>query len=122
MSEATCDITIKDLNSEMKMSSEGKDISIMPDKAEAVFSRSKLLIPPADLHYEFDRMSSEITGVLSLKNHIIMCIMNGGLMFTGEIMRRVSFPWSLIMFMQVDMGIILSLVKTYAGKNIHQET
>ena len=36
-------------------------------------------------------MSSEITGVLSLKNPIIMCIMNGGLMFTGEIMRGI-FP------------------------------
>jgi hypoxanthine phosphoribosyltransferase len=92
MGDLICDdATIKlDIDEAVKKSD--KDISISPKKAEEVFSRSRLLISPKTLHEAFDRMGHEITQKLAAKNPIVICIMNGGLMFTGELMRRISFP------------------------------
>ena len=90
--DVVCDVTTKTMEIDEVVIKNDKDISISPQKAEAVFSRSKLLISPETLHLAFDRMGREITDKLADKNPIIICIMNGGLMFTGELMRRVSIP------------------------------
>lgn len=92
MSDVICDVAIKQPEIDEAVVKSDKDISISPQKAEDVFSRSKLLISPDVLHVAFDRMGREITDKLADKNPVMICIMNGGLMFTGELMRRISFP------------------------------
>jgi hypoxanthine phosphoribosyltransferase len=92
MNDLVCETYSKTVDIEEIVNTDGKDISISPQKAESVFSKSKLLISAEDLHKSFDRMSLEIINTLADKNPVIICIMNGGLMFTAELMRRISFP------------------------------
>jgi len=60
-----------------------------------VTSQSRLLYDEAALSAIYDRMAHEITNDLSQTMPIVLCVMNGGLIATGELLRRIDFPLEL---------------------------
>jgi hypoxanthine phosphoribosyltransferase len=61
-------------------------------EANAVLSEADLLVREVDVSAAIDRMATEITGQLKESNPIVLCIMNGGLIFTGQLLTRLVFP------------------------------
>jgi hypoxanthine phosphoribosyltransferase len=61
-------------------------------EANAVLSEADLLVREVEVSAAIDRMATEITGQLKESNPIVLCIMNGGLIFTGQLLTRLVFP------------------------------
>lgn len=55
------------------------------DSADELFSLSAV-------HHAADRVAEEITQELRSKSPILLCLMNGGLNFSGMLMERLNFP------------------------------
>lgn len=62
------------------------------EEASAVLSDADLLYPAAEVEAAITRMAQEITGRLKDENPIAICIMNGGLIFAGQLLTRLVFP------------------------------
>lgn len=65
---------------------------ITPDFIEEVLTQSKELVSEAQLMKAFDQMAKDITEKLSDQEPLFMCVMNGGLMMTAEVLKRIKFP------------------------------
>jgi len=61
-------------------------------EAKTVLSEADLLVKEAEVSAAIDRMANEITGQLGESNPVLLCIMNGGLIFTGQLLTRLVFP------------------------------
>ncbi|MBT1071332.1 hypoxanthine-guanine phosphoribosyltransferase [Pelotalea chapellei] len=66
------------------------------DEVNKVLSDADLLASEEEIDAAIKRLASEITASLGDANPIAMCIMNGGLIFAGQLLTRLVFP------MQVD--------------------
>lgn len=62
------------------------------EKAKKVLSEANLLVPEADVQAAIKRMAREITCQMKDANPILICVMNGGLIFTGQILTKLYFP------------------------------
>lgn len=60
--------------------------------ANAVLDDADLLVTEADVKYAITRMAAEITGQLKESCPVVMCVMNGGLIFTGQLLTQLVFP------------------------------
>jgi len=60
-----------------------------------VQAQAKLLVSEAELMLAFDKIAIEIAAKLKDTNPIVLPIMNGALMFTAELMKRLDFPMQL---------------------------
>ena len=62
------------------------------EKANTVLSEADLLVPEADVEAAIKRMAEEITSQLKETRPVLLCVMNGGLIFTGQLLTRLVFP------------------------------
>ncbi len=67
-------------------------MSITPEKANAVASRADCLYNDAQVQAALDKMAMAITEQIEAHNPIVLCVMNGGIIVTSELLKRFSFP------------------------------
>jgi hypoxanthine phosphoribosyltransferase len=67
----------------------------LPKYIQEVYSKSTCLHTKKELDVEIDRMASEIHEALSEKNPLLLCVMIGGLVLTGNLLPRLDFPLEL---------------------------
>lgn len=62
------------------------------ENANKVLSEADLLVSEADVESAIKRMAQEITSQLKETRPVLLCVMNGGLIFTGQLLTRLLFP------------------------------
>jgi len=62
------------------------------NEANRLLADADLLVTESEVTAAIGRMAEEITERLQEANPVLLCIMNGGLIFTGQILTRLLFP------------------------------
>jgi hypoxanthine phosphoribosyltransferase len=62
------------------------------NEANKVLSEADLLVGQADVAAAIGRLAVEITAQLKEANPVLLCVMNGGLIFTGQLLTQLAFP------------------------------
>jgi len=62
------------------------------DEARQVLQEADCLVSEAEVKSAIGRLATEITARLKDANPVILCIMNGGLIFTGRLLPQLVFP------------------------------
>ena len=62
------------------------------DQAYRVLREADLLVGEAEVSSAIGRMAQEITERLGKSNPVLICVMNGGLIFSGQLLTRLVFP------------------------------
>ena len=62
------------------------------EEAEKVLREADLLVSEAEVTTAIGRLAAEITVRLKDTNPVVICIMNGGLIFTGRLLPQLLFP------------------------------
>jgi hypoxanthine phosphoribosyltransferase len=62
------------------------------EEIDKVLSDADLLVTGAEVEETITRMAREITGKLREANPIAICVMNGGLIFAGQLLTKLVFP------------------------------
>ncbi len=62
------------------------------EEARKILAESDLLVCEADVVAAITRMASEMTAELKDVNPVLICCMNGGLAFTGQLLTKLVFP------------------------------
>lgn len=62
------------------------------DEANRVLSEADLLVNEAAVTTAIAKMAAEITTRLKDANPVLLCIMNGGLIFSGQLLPKLVFP------------------------------
>lgn len=62
------------------------------EQAWQVFQEADVLYTPEEVETALDAMAHDIASVLSDKNPILLCVMNGGLIVTAQLALRLRFP------------------------------
>ena len=65
------------------------------DEAQRVLDDADLLVGEEDVQIAIARMAGEITEQLADSNPVVICVMNGGLIFSGQLLTRLRFPLEL---------------------------
>ena len=65
------------------------------DEAKKVLVEADLLVDQAGVEAAIDRLSQEIADRLRESNPVVICVMNGGLILTGQLLTRLVFPLQL---------------------------
>jgi hypoxanthine phosphoribosyltransferase len=60
--------------------------------AWALFNNSDLLFGEHEIVLAFDRVASEITALLADRLPLVLTVMNGGVVFAGQLLPRLAFP------------------------------
>jgi len=61
-------------------------------EANKLLAEADLLVTESEITKAIDRIAGEITSELKGSNPVMLCIMNGGLIFTGKLLTRLCFP------------------------------
>lgn len=61
-------------------------------EAKTLLSEADLLVGEPEVSAAIVRMATEITAQLKDSNPVVLCIMNGGLIFSGQLLTRLVFP------------------------------
>lgn len=62
------------------------------DEARKVLHEADCLVSDAEVRSAIGRLAAEITARLKDANPIVICIMNGGQIFTGQLLTQLVFP------------------------------
>jgi hypoxanthine phosphoribosyltransferase len=62
------------------------------EKANKVLAEADLLVSEADVESSIKRMAQEITSQLKDTRPVLLCVMNGGLIFAGQLLTKLVFP------------------------------
>ncbi|NVN89292.1 MAG: hypoxanthine-guanine phosphoribosyltransferase [Desulfuromonadales bacterium] len=62
------------------------------DEAKQILREADLLIGEAEVVSAIERMALEITARLGESRPVLICVMNGGLIFSGQLLTRLGFP------------------------------
>jgi hypoxanthine phosphoribosyltransferase len=62
------------------------------DDAKRVLREADCLVSEAEVISAIGRLATEITARLKDANPVVICIMNGGLIFTGRLLPQLEFP------------------------------
>ncbi|MHB8121274.1 MAG: hypoxanthine-guanine phosphoribosyltransferase [Desulfuromonadaceae bacterium] len=62
------------------------------EEANRVMDEADLLVAEADVVAAIARIAEEITAELQDSNPVIICCMNGGLVFSGQLLTKLVFP------------------------------
>ncbi|MDX1457215.1 MAG: hypoxanthine-guanine phosphoribosyltransferase [Marinobacter sp.] len=57
-----------------------------------VLAEADCLVPEPEVHAAIDRMAEAITARMKDSNPLLFCVMNGGLILTGQLLPRLPFP------------------------------
>jgi hypoxanthine phosphoribosyltransferase len=63
--------------------------------ADRVLAESDLLVTESDVVTAIARLADEMTAELKAANPVLICCMNGGLAFTGQLLTKLVFPLQL---------------------------
>lgn len=85
---------------------------ITPTFIKEVFDSSRVIVSQQLLEVSFQKVAAEITQKHIKDNPIAVCVMNGALFITSEIVKRLSFP------LQVDYIHASRYGNKYTGANI----
>jgi len=67
-------------------------MSVSFEEAQAVLSRADCLHSVAEIDAAFERMAASITQEIGDREPLVICVMQGGLIPTGLLLSRLSFP------------------------------
>ena len=67
-------------------------MSITADEANQVLQQAECCYSKKEVESAIDKMASEITVDLGKLNPLLLCVMNGGLIITGDLLLRLEFP------------------------------
>ncbi len=62
------------------------------DQAVKVLEEADCLADRVTVEAALDRMAAAITASIGKKNPLVFCVMNGGLIVTGQLLTRLAFP------------------------------
>jgi len=62
------------------------------EEVNTVLSDADLLVTEAEVALSITRMACEITDRLRDTNPVVICVMNGGLIFAGQLLTKLVFP------------------------------
>lgn len=62
------------------------------EEVRNVLADADLLVKESEVEASIKRMAQEITAQLKDSNPVLLCVMNGGLIFTGQLLTRLVFP------------------------------
>ncbi|MAA66845.1 MAG: hypoxanthine-guanine phosphoribosyltransferase [Alteromonadaceae bacterium] len=62
------------------------------DELQQVFDEADCLCSEQDVHQAIETMAAAISKQLSERNPLLFCVMNGGLIFTGQLLPKLRFP------------------------------
>ena len=62
------------------------------EEAKKVLAEAELLVTETAVTSTIERLALEITAQLKDSNPVVICVMNGGLIFAGQILTRLVFP------------------------------
>jgi hypoxanthine phosphoribosyltransferase len=62
------------------------------ETANNVLGQAELLINDIDVAVAITRIANEITERLAYTNPVVLCVMNGGLIFSGQLLTKLKFP------------------------------
>ncbi len=62
------------------------------DEANTILTTADLLITKAEVEVAITRLAHEITCQLDGATPVLLCVMNGGLIFTGQLLTQLVFP------------------------------
>jgi len=65
---------------------------VTPDEVLAVSRRAECLHTEAEVEAAITVLANQVTEVLENRNPILLCLMNGGLVFSGKLLTRLNFP------------------------------
>lgn len=65
---------------------------ITADQAAHVLSNAECCYSKQQIEQALDKMATEITEQLGDKNPLLLCVMTGGLIITGDLLLRLDFP------------------------------
>ena len=83
------------------------------DEAVAVMANADLLYGRAEVEGACDRMADEINRDMTDRDVVILCIMNGGLVASGLLLPRLSFP------LRVDYMHVTRYRERTSGDELH---
>lgn len=61
-------------------------------EAAQLLANAELIVSPQALTAAIERVASEITSVLSEQNPLVLCVMGGAVVFTGQLLPLLDFP------------------------------
>ena len=62
------------------------------DELKQVMAEADCLVPEQQVYQAIDTMAEAITTALEDRNPLLFCVMNGGLILTGQLLPRLKFP------------------------------
>ncbi len=62
------------------------------EEAGRVLAEGDMLVSEFEVHAAIDRMANEMTVELKESNPVLICCMNGGLVFAGQLLTKLVFP------------------------------
>lgn len=62
------------------------------EEAKVVIAEADLLVSEAEVESAIKRLAEEITFQLKESRPLLLCVMNGGLIFTGQLLTKLVFP------------------------------
>lgn len=65
------------------------------EQAEHLLKTADLIYSPDIIEQAIQRMADEITGKMANCNPLVLCVMNGGVMFAGHLLPKLAFPLTL---------------------------
>lgn len=57
-----------------------------------ILRQAILIHDEASVLQAIDRVAQEITALLSIENPLVLCVMGGGVVFTGQLLPKLAFP------------------------------
>lgn len=61
-------------------------------EARDILAKSSIVHTPEAVQAALQRLADEISVVLAEKNPLVLCVMTGGLIFTGQLLPKLKFP------------------------------
>lgn len=82
-------------------------------EAEDLLSKSECLYDQKAIDQAIDRVAQEMNEKLADKNPLLLCVMNGAVIFTGQLATRLTFP------LQIDYVHVTRYQGEIEGREIH---
>ncbi len=67
-------------------------MAITAQEAQQVLDKADCLHDKAAVEHALDRMAREITAAMAGRNPLVLCVMTGGVIATGQLLTRLHFP------------------------------
>jgi hypoxanthine phosphoribosyltransferase len=90
-------------------------MSITSEQAQAVYARADLLHRPEAVAQAIERLAAEITRELVDSRLTVLCLMNGGVILTGQLLPRLKLP------LQLDYVHATRYREATSGGDLHWE-